>query len=1421
MNDQQLIELVQESPIEDFTLPQIQLLRERIVESPELRTALADRLRMDHHLADVLGSSDDTSDQFVQKLLKRKQRQISRSRWSIGLGLSVLVLLGLTIAGLVNFSGNAPPANTLAQSDSPSPEKPSETIESATEGETADIPPVAPPEPATSPAASEALSPAEANEPPPAETTPNPIEESPAPQEPEGLVPPAIEPISFAHLTSLPDAARYDSLTRSQFDQWFVRASEDLPGEVEEFRDGDHPQIRLKGWFRLRGPLPAGTVLRFAVSDLDKLRFHFYCGDTGVSVVKYRHDYNPWYAYAMQRGEDGVQPRGLVLEANDSYREQRSNARHYQPVAIYFDDTTSELVIYRGDAEVIRTPLPGNPDQIYFEGESIVRQMNLWPIDEFPAPQSPEYPAQVTIDKPAELPWEEKLAKNATLEKNADGSVSLVIDSPDNHSWACVPLPGYGMRMVDLELSHVDRSFAIFLTRHDQPPAEGKPQEIPPPRDGVVFGRNRRTENLYARFSYPFDGNMETDRNVWESPSTEVGDHVWLRLFQGGGQIKGWISRDGIHWALLSSEANNAKEYYDYLGIGAARVEGERHLTIQKIVVRELPTLTGLFPESHWRQVDQIPWKQLENSSRRTESYTLPEGTSLAPDLATALRRYTGKDLSLEGTIALCEEAMQGKTPEQQQAIVNEILALTKTWPLEYNQKRFLTWSRDRLGEIYIDQLYTPNRQDVAQFRRRIFNLPTMNRDPQEYLAREQVNAELLAAIEQERWADVLFHCETIQRYYSYDRNRARRDFPILNWAGGIAVRHAGRLVESQDYLTEGRLTSMLVEDLSKEAYNISADLNAALESGAIEDACRLITQIPESAVAGLAPSGSDPDHFFSIPAAIQMAVQNHQDLRQQMQAKHSDLAQLRLNAAIQRGDRQVIQLVTLQFFDTAAAAQAHLWLGDQATAAGNFATSLQHYLKASRSATGTLRSEVDARIMMLGHVPPDGQEVPSGELAIGTTTLAARSLVDQTSGLRHSIPASDSVPHTDAPAISSPAWPESPWQPTELRWNGMWGNEKDRPPTAIREENTDWRRRDVAITLVQDQAFLSNRFELIKLDLTQRKLLWQQGERDQARGKAHDFPFTRTVPLVVGDLVLCRMLHEKGFALYAFDRETGAPRWASNLEGQMVLATDPIAVQGRVLIVTLKELAQATHAVRLSHVDLATGEIIDSSDLFRIRDTWFDRGIGKIVQHQEQLLIDLGGVLASCDISGYLQWVRKQVTFPQAIDNRWAKQKLSDLVIVGDRAISFHAGCMRIECFDIATGHLNWTLPAVTVQRVERFDDQTVLVEDAHTWKLVAVADGQQKHEIAKPAGLLGSIRAGDALTAFTFQKPQEKDVQPLLQAIRLPLSGDPPTELQTLELGGDKTPSVGPSFYGDGRWHFWFSEDKDSDQRQLFSVD
>lgn len=1425
MNDSKLVELVLESPLEDLTLEEIQELRARLAESSVIRAALIDRLQMDQHLVEAFGASGDTPDEFVGKVLRRKQKQQSGS-WAV-LGATMGLFFFAVIAALVIYRLDLLPTMPIAASSEdefppvPSPtefndgrpeRKPTNNAAGNPTGAVAEsslsiaaaaIPTAGIPVPANAVSNdSEALSPAE-----------------------DDLKLPTIKPIallSFARLLSLPEAGRYDSLTKSELESWLERASDKLPGSLQEINDGNRPQIRLKGWFRLRGTLPEQAALRVQFSDSDQMRFHFYHGDEGLSVIRHRHDYSPWYAYAMKRGNDEIQPKDLRLQANDHYRDHRSEARHYQTLCLYFDERTQEIVIHRGDAEVIRAQLAGRPTEILIEGESVIRQLELLPLNELPN-RPTDFPIQVVHERPADLAWAENLAEGASLHRNADGSLDLKATNTEAPSWICLPIPGHGIRMVEVELEGFDKAHSLFLAKSPTPNKAGETPAIPAPQDGIVFSKNRKTGAYSARFSHCFDTNTEVDKNPLEAPSVEVRDRAWFRLLTGGGQIRGWVSVDGMNWALLASEDRDTKNLYDHVGISAAKLEGDHTIKIRRMRVRELPRLTGLFSREHWQMVQQIPWDQLSQSPIPDEPYTLADGRKIDADLATQLRRFTGIGTSFENLVLLTEKVLgEFESPSEKKEAIQELLTLTPTWPLENHEKRFLEWCKETLEKLYRQQLSTSDRQDYAEFRREIFHLPTINRDPARHLSRELFNAEVLAAIEQDRWDDVLDSCETIRRYYAHDPGRLTRDFPVLKWAGGIAVRHVTRSNIHQDYLSEGRSASMLVEDLSKEAYNISAELTAALKGGAIADACRLITQIPESATEGLAPSGSDPDHLYSVPAAIQMAVQNHEGLKEQMRNEYSKLAQIRVNAAIQRGDRRVVELVTLQYFDTRAAAEAHLWLGDQATAAGDFAMALQHYLKAARSAEAPLSNEIRTRLLMLGHLPENSTEsTASEELSIGSTSLSAGAVLEATQNMLGTRPLSKKQAAVDVPLDE--AWPKAgKIKASDLRLDWKWGNDSKSVPGPMRKSTPDWRGKYLASTVVAGVAYASNRFEVARIDLKEPKLAWKQGPRNKEPGKAHHYPLTRCKPLVVEDQVVVRMLHEKSFALYGLDRENGTIIWDANLDGKLILATDPVVVQGRVLIVTLREVSQSTYIVRLSRIDLKSGEIIESQPLFRIRDTWFDRGIGNLVLHREQLLIDLGGVLASCDISGHLQWVRKQLTFPRDIDERWGEQQLSNLVLSTDRGLAFHAGALRLESFDVATGKLLWTSSAANVQSIRRLDDSTFLEEHPAHWKRRTLTTGETLQSIDKPEHLVHWHLTGGELIAVVEKESQEKEQQePSLGVMQLFPTEQLSQRFPTLAAPPDKTPAVGPAFFGDDRWFLWFSEQPDSDTRGLWIVE
>ena len=75
--------------------------------------------------------------------------------------------------------------------------------------------------------------------------------------------------------------------------------------------------------------------------------------------------------------------------------------------------------------------------------------------------------------------------------------------------------------------------------------------------------------------------------------------------------------------------------------------------------------------------------------------------------------------------------------------------------------------------------------------------------------------------------------------------------------------------------------------------------------------------------------------------------MREHPKLRQTMNEQFGARGQLRVRQAIGEGNLLALEAATMQFCGTEAAAEAHLWLGDRALAAGDFLHAIGQYRQA------------------------------------------------------------------------------------------------------------------------------------------------------------------------------------------------------------------------------------------------------------------------------------------------------------------------------------------------------------------------------------------------------------------------------------------------------------------------------------------
>src|SRR6516225_2557831 len=101
MTDSELIQLVQEKAPEELSFDEVELLRERLKFSAELRETLIGQLHMEEYISRALGRVAVSVDEIYATAAARgatgRQRLFSLMAWTLSLGLGIVVLLWLAL----------------------------------------------------------------------------------------------------------------------------------------------------------------------------------------------------------------------------------------------------------------------------------------------------------------------------------------------------------------------------------------------------------------------------------------------------------------------------------------------------------------------------------------------------------------------------------------------------------------------------------------------------------------------------------------------------------------------------------------------------------------------------------------------------------------------------------------------------------------------------------------------------------------------------------------------------------------------------------------------------------------------------------------------------------------------------------------------------------------------------------------------------------------------------------------------------------------------------------------------------------------------------------------------------------------------------------------------------------------------------
>src|SRR5262245_60943700 len=446
MTDSELIQLVQEKAPEELSFDEVELLRERLRHSAELRETILGQLQMEEYVSRALGRVAVSVDEIYATAAARgaagRQRLLALLGWTASLGLGIVVLLWLALGNADKPPRGAVPAaadDGKARIAALEPREKRGKAPTVPTIEPAGDPPV---ENKTEPA-SEPDQPEEKPEPPaqvaardsvPEPARPATVDPTPVSDEWPELNPRSPRrPFAESAFDDIDGPLR--GISKNQLSRWFAP----VPGQNHGFTEANRGSVVVAGFdglVRLRAPWPADAVLSLTPFDHHGMAIHFWSGKAGVSLYYYQHPRPTWAAYRTTRKVPEPRPATFSLAATDNDRYDRSAGG-----TIEIRHQAGAIVLSRGDLHLLTVPLDGPPAEVYFDRHAWLRTFALYRGDPMPDSAHPSGKNVLEQESPVALEWTKQLARGVSLTKVGDGAMQLTADKGTETSWAAVKLP--------------------------------------------------------------------------------------------------------------------------------------------------------------------------------------------------------------------------------------------------------------------------------------------------------------------------------------------------------------------------------------------------------------------------------------------------------------------------------------------------------------------------------------------------------------------------------------------------------------------------------------------------------------------------------------------------------------------------------------------------------------------------------------------------------------------------------------------------------------------------------------------------------------------------------------------------------------------------------------------------------------------
>ncbi|NQV23454.1 MAG: PQQ-binding-like beta-propeller repeat protein [Rhodopirellula sp.] len=1214
----------------------------------------------------------------------------------------------------------------------------------------------------------------------------------------------------------IPGTEHPDQFSPTEFQQWFSR----LPGkpfQVGEENVSNRIFSNFSGIARLNGPLSEATVLRVGIYDTERCSLTMWSGNQGVELRYYRHrNPNVWGVYSVSRagreGEDALPRVGRFL-TSDCGRWHRSNFGIFD---LRWDNGYLRMI--RGDVVLLTVPLDDPPDEMILDGKLKLREVRMFrsdPLPEYVIQRSEGRPVQniLATSKPADLEWSTTDVPdgNFSMDK-ASGQVRLATKSnSEKRALAFVNVPKAGLSEVIFRMGSFDPGTGVYF---------GRPDGEQIFRISCVWDTAASKPALWFQSAGQHEVERRFDSEGYVVPWT--GRDQWIRVVAGYGITTVQMSSDGRHWGwIIDNPSRTDWEHLETIGL-FTEPKGDRQVQLSSISVNEFPALASVADPKLVAQImvsdfgllnvlDEGAWFQ---KMTRLQPAGVSFGDWRRACAVATLRARPRAPLGiflLNGLLAdgaFSEEAGRMSEDDRGWNLLNEASQLVST--LDSNravqfQQLYHELARRRVidnneqGRATRDGAEAdsgPSGSVVRDTASRLLSSPMLMPQASALTAQGAAGLEVIGLLQSGRYDDTRQLIDEIIFWNSHAH--PSRDwwsqvdplYPSLAWAE--LQSHAGLDTETQTarlalprrwktVLTPER--HPLAQPVSKEAYNVMAEFQAAVNGEAFQDACQVISSAGSAHLIGLLPDSLDDQLLVSFPNAVAMAMDRHPQLRQQMNERFGAIGSLRVRQAIENGDYRQVEAATIQFFGTPAAAESDLWLGDRAMSSGQFAQARSYFERAisgfhrnsqiETSEAASAKSRLQFVNALLGEthqqasVNDESRSVSFGSQQLSPQQFASLLTEVSESQTRQSS-AGTSLSHLSAASdgrFDSPQIPQPVSHRIENRgrYEGDLGEHVGRsvPP------DTDWVSRQLAWTIVGDRVFLNNRFQITCLDLTNGSQKWNQ-QLGGDHGSAHHWPMLAMRPLVSGDLVFCRRLTKSGTELVCCQMADGTIRWKQQFE--QVLVSDPFLLRGHLQVLSTDQSSVGPTVLNLLTVHRETGNILSTAPILKLFDAWQNSLlVCQVAVQDANVFVSTAGAVACCNAQGQTLWVRRQEWTPTNLDTRYRyARSWSAPVIIGNQLIVGQPESSTIDSLNLQTGRLLWQHVEPELRRVISHDDKTMLVETRDGLKSISIETGQTLWLYAA-ADLLDGVAVGPLNhTAGKSSENHEQLVPSFILAIR-----------------------------------------------------